>query len=102
MTEKTDEKKELAELLKDVSFDRQVAPRNESGNLLVSLIKKKATSPETAVPRVNYPISNVELRVLIKAGRVVSVAHSPEHLYLTDIGALVACGEWTLRKLEKK
>jgi hypothetical protein len=102
MTTKNDEKKELAELLGDVSFDRKIAPRNESGNLLVSLIKKKAISPETAQPRSNYLINNTELDTLVKAGRVISVANNPPYLYLTDIGALVACGEWTLRKLEKK
>ncbi len=90
------------ELLEDTSFDREVAPRDEAGNLLVSLLRKRAFDENTGVLLSQYPIKEEQLDKLIKEERVKLYSSSPVKICLTKIGKIVACGEFSLREREKK
>jgi hypothetical protein len=90
------------ELLEDVSFDREIVPRDGEGDLLVSLLKKKAYSEGSAIDLAKYPIKEDFLDRLIKEDRVRVFSKSPMKIYLTSIGKIVACGEFALRRSEKK
>jgi len=90
------------ELLMDTSFDREIVPRDQVGDLLVSLFKNKAFKDDSAILLSKYPIKMEELEPLIKNGRIELVSRSPIKIYLTRIGRLVALGELSLREREKK
>jgi len=90
------------DLLKDTSFDREVAPKNQVGDLLVSLLKKSAFSTTSAKLLSNYPVKMEDLEPLIKQGRIELISQSPIKVFLTPIGKLVALGEYSLREREKQ
>ncbi|KKM69782.1 hypothetical protein LCGC14_1447350 [marine sediment metagenome] len=90
------------ELLDDVSFDREVVPKDQEGDLLVGLFKKKAYDEETSLQVSKYPIKEEDLTRLIKEERVIVFSESPMKIYLTEIGRIVACGEFALRQRERK
>ena len=90
------------ELLEETSFDRQIVPKDEIGNLLRSLLKKRAFSDKRGIEREKYPIKDSDLNELVKLGIVVSITTSPEKLYLTEKGKIVAFGEYSLSKREKQ
>ena len=90
------------DLLKDTSFDREIVPKSKVGDLLVSLLKKKAINEASAQLLSKYPIKIEDLEPLIKQGRVELISHSPIKVFLTPIGKLVALGEYSLREREKQ
>ncbi len=89
------------ELLEDTSFDREVAPRNQVGDLLVSLLKKKAFDVTSAQPLSKYPLKMKDLEPLIKNGRIELISQDPIKIYLKPIGKIVAMGEYSLRERKK-
>ena len=90
------------ELLEDTTFDREVAPKNQISNLLVSLIKKKAFNEKSAQLQSDYPIKAEEMDSLLKQGRIEMFSQSPMKIYLTPLGKLVALGELSLRERERE
>jgi len=90
------------ELLEDVSFDREVVPRDQEGDLLVSLLKKKAFNEKAAIDLKQYPIKEESIDRLIREDRVRVFSESPMKVYLTQIGKIIACGEFALRRSERK
>jgi len=96
------DKAELEDLLKDTSFDRDISPRDERSNLLVSLLKNEAFNEKTSIHLSKYPIKSEDLEKLIKLKRIELVSQSPIKVYLTPVGKLVALGEYSLREREKK
>ena len=95
-------KSEVEELLKDTSFDREVSPKDERSNILVSLFKKKAFKEDSAVLTSIYPQKQEVFNDLIKQDRIELISKSPMKMYLTKIGKIVACGEFALRERERK
>ena len=89
------------ELLEDTSFDREVVPRDKEGDLLVSLLKKKAFNEHSAVDLSKYPIKEEFIDRLIKEERINVFSESPMKIYLTPMGKIVAYGEFALRRKEK-
>lgn len=89
------------ELLEDTTFDREIVPRDEIGDLLVSLLKKRVFDENSAVDISNYPIKLEQLEPLIKNERVELISNSPIKIYLKPLGKLVALGELSLREREK-
>ena len=89
------------DLLKDTSFDREIVPKNQVGDLLVSLLKKSAFSAASAKLLSNYPVKMEALEPLIKQGRIELISQSPIKVFLTPIGKLVALGEYSLREREQ-
>ena len=94
-------KADLENILKDTSFDRAIVPKDSTGDLLVSLLKKKAYNEKSGVLLSKYPIKAEQLDILIKQNRVKLISHSPVKIFLTDIGKIVAAGEFSLRNREK-
>lgn len=90
------------ELLEDTSFDREIVPRDELGNLLISLLKHKAYDRGSAIEREKYPIREGDLSELIKLRYIESFSASPTKLYLTNKGKILAYGEYCLRERENK
>ena len=90
------------DLLEDTSFDREIVPRDKEGDLLVSLFKNKAYDKGTSLQLAKYPIKEEDLTRLIKEERVIVFSESPMKIYLTEIGRIVACGEFALRQRERK
>ena len=90
------------ELLDDVSFDTNIAPINQEGNLLISLLKNGAFNERAGILRSKYPVKDKELDRLISEGRVKMFSQSPMKIYLTEIGKIVACGELSIRSSENK
>lgn len=88
------------ELLDDTSFDREIVPKDEIGNLLRSLLKKRAFSTKRGIEREKYPIKESDLDELIKLKIVASVTASPTELHLTEKGKIVAFGEYALNRRE--
>ncbi len=93
---------ELEGLLEDTTFDREISPKDERSNLLVSFLKKKAFDRKTSILLSKYPIKIEYLDKLIKLKRIEVISESPIRAYLTPIGKLVALGEYSLREREKK
>ena len=91
----------VKELLEDSSFDREIIPKDPEGDLLVSLFKKKAFKETSAVDLAKYPKIDEFIDRLIKENRVKVFSNSPMKIYLTPIGKIVACGEFSLRRTEK-
>ncbi len=89
------------ELLEDTTFDREIVPRDEIGDLLVSLLKKRVFDKNSAVDLSKYPIKLEQLEPLIKNNRVELISKSPIKIYLKPLGKLVALGELSLREREK-
>ena len=89
-----------SELLDDVSFDRNFVPKDQEGDLLVSLLRNEAFGEKSAILLEKYPIKPEQLERLIKEDRVVIVSQNPMRIYLTDFGKIVACGELSIRKSE--
>ena len=90
------------ELLEETSFERQIIPKDETGNLLRSLLKKRAFSNKRGIKREKYPIKESDLNKLKKLGIVASITASPEKLHLTEKGKIVAFGEYSLSKRESQ
>lgn len=87
-------------LLEDISFDRKIVPKDSEGDLLVSLFNKKAFNEQSAIDLTKYPKTEEFINRLIKENRVK--IFSNDLIYLTPIGKIVACGELSLRKQEKR
>ena len=96
------EKAEIRSLLEDTTFDREISPRDERSNLLISLLKNRAFDKNKSILLSEYPITMEELEPLIKQKRVELISQSPIRIYLTPMGKLVALGELSLREREKK
>ena len=90
------------ELLDDVSFDRTVAPRDEVSNLMVSLLNKRAFDEKHGKLRSDYPLKDKDLKELVKLGIIECFTASPEKLFLSEKGRIVAYGEYSMRKRESK
>lgn len=90
------------ELLEDTSFDREVVPKDQEGDLLVSLFKKKAFDKQSAMEFAKYFMKEDILDRLIKDERIVVFSESPMKVYLAPIGKIIACGEFALRRREAK
>ena len=90
------------ELLEDTSFDREIVPKDQVGDLLVSLLRKKALDESTGVLLSKYPLKEGQIDRLIRDDRIGLVSKSPMKVYLTEIGKIVAAGEFALREREKK
>jgi len=90
------------ELLEDISFDREIIPRDPEGDLLVSLFNKKAFNEQSALDLAKYPKIDEFIDRLIKEERVKVFSNSPMKVYLTPMGKIVACGEFSLRRSETR
>lgn len=90
------------DLLKDTSFDREIAPKNQVGDLLVSLFNKEIFGPQKGVLLSKYPIKQKQIDKLIKDNVIDLYSSSPIKVYLTKFGKIVACGEYALRQREKR
>ncbi|MFX0132027.1 MAG: hypothetical protein ACFFDN_00145 [Candidatus Hodarchaeota archaeon] len=90
------------ELLEDTSFDREIVPKDEIGDLLVSLLKNRAYDESSAVLLSRYPVKVGQIDQLIKEDRIKLISQIPTKLYLTKMGKIIACGEYALRQREKK
>lgn len=90
------------ELLEDVSFDREIVPKDAIGDLLVSLLKNKAYDEKSAVLLSKYPIKIGQINQLIKEDRIRLISQRPTKIYLTKMGKIIACGEYAIRQREKK
>ncbi|MFX1480546.1 MAG: hypothetical protein ACFFCI_20850 [Promethearchaeota archaeon] len=90
------------ELLEDVSFDREIVPKDVIGDLLVSLLRNKAYDERSAVLLSQYPVKIGQIDQLIKEDRIRLISQSPTKIYLTKMGKIIACGEYAIRQQEKK
>ena len=90
------------ELLEDISFDREIVPKDEVGALLVSLLKKRAFDENSGVLLFEYSIKESQFDKLIKEERIKLTPNRPMKMYLTKIGKIIACGEFSLREREKR
>ena len=59
------------ELLEDTSFDREIVPKDVEGDLLVSLLKKKAFGEKNAILLSKYPLKEGQIDRLIKENRIM-------------------------------
>jgi len=90
------------ELLEDISFDREVAPKDQEGDLLVGLLKRKAYDEKSAVDLAKFPVREEFIDRLIKEDRIRVFANSPMKVFLSPIGKMVAMGEFALRRRETR
>jgi hypothetical protein len=90
------------ELLDDTSFDREVVPKDQEGDLLVSLLKAKAFDMKSAIGLAKYPISEESIDRLIKEERVIAFSENPMKIYLTPMGKIIAGGEFAIRRNETR
>ncbi len=86
------------ELLEDTTFDREIAPKDIKGDLLVDLLKKKAFDKNSSILLSKYYLK--EINQLIKEKRIKMILDNPIKYYLTEIGRIVTYGEFTLRQRE--
>lgn len=91
-------KEEARNLLSDLEFDRKYVVKSEVGDVLLTLLRKRAFSKESAVLVSDLSIHPEKLDVLINAGRVEVVIQSPAKIYLTPMGKIIAAGEYIIRK----
>jgi len=89
-------------LLEDTSFDREGVPKDQAGDLLVSLFKKKAFDEQSSVLFSQYPIKEKQLDRLIREDIIHLFSQNSIKIYLTNLGRIVACEEFALRQREKK
>ncbi len=90
------------ELLEDISFDREVVPKDQEGDLLVGLLKKKAYDEKSAIDLARFPIREEFIDRLIKENRIQVFANSPMKVFLTPMGKIIAMGEFALRRRETR
>jgi len=90
------------ELLEDVSFDREVIPKDAIGDLLVSLLINKAYDEKSAILLSKYSIKVGRLDRLIRDDRIRLISDSPVKVYLTGMGKIIACGEYAIRQQEER
>lgn len=90
------------ELLEDTSFDREIVPKDEIGDLLVSLLKKRAYDEKSAVLLSQYPVKIGQIDQLIKEDRIRLISQRTTKIYLTKMGKIIACGEYAIQQQEKR
>ncbi len=88
------------ELLEDVTFDREIAPKDAIRDILVDLLKKKAFDKKSSILLSEYSLKEGQFDQLIKNNRIKLILNGPIKYYLTEIGRIVAYGEFTLRQRE--
>lgn len=71
------------------------------GNVLVKLHMKKAIDRNSAILLSELGVTRDDLKRLINEKRIEIFANSPERVFLTGIGDVVAMGECSLRMKRK-